>query len=79
MKRMLRDNVSVQGKMNTDKVVRAMTQYYISPITDVDRSPAQKVFNHHQRDFLPVAKYKTSQECVVSGQGEGHGIQERRL
>ena len=44
-KRMLRDNVSAQGKMNTlntDMVMRARMQYHNTPITDVGRSPSRQ-------------------------------------
>ena len=44
-KRLIRDHVSAQGKINTDKVLRDRMQYNNTPIPDVRRSPAQMVFN----------------------------------
>ena len=55
---MLRDNLSAQGKLNTYKIMRARMQYHNTPISDIRRSPAQIVFNHQLRDFIPLPAYK---------------------
>ena len=63
-KRILRDNVSPEGKVNTDRFLRAMLQYRNTPQPDTRMSPAQVVYGRHMRDFIPVVndKYEPKQE-----------------
>merc|ERR1712115_654443 len=63
-KRMLMDNMSPYGKVNTDRFLRAMLQYRNTPQPDTRMSPAQVVFGRYLRDFIPVAnnKYEPKQE-----------------
>ena len=48
MKRILMDNVSPNGSLNNDKMLRALLQYRNTPLPDVNLSPAQILF-HRQR------------------------------
>ena len=80
-KRMLRDNMSAQGKLNTDKIMRARMQYHNTPISDIRWSPAQIVFNRQLRDFIPVPtyKYRPSQEWVVMNEDRERAMAARRV
>ena len=66
-KMMLRDRMSAQGKLNTDKITRALMQHRNTPISDIRQSAAQIVFNCQLRNFGPVLpyKYRPCQEWVV--------------
>merc|ERR1719320_402506 len=66
-KRILRDNMSPDGKVNTDKFLRAMLQYRNTPQPDTRMSPAQIVFGRYLRDFIPVVndKYEPKQEWAM--------------
>ena len=63
-KRMLRENVSPNGHLNTDKFLRALLNHRNTPDRDTGLSPAQVIFGHPIRDFLPVkpGRYKPRQE-----------------
>ena len=63
-KRILMDNMSPDGKVNTDKFLRAMLQYRNTPQPDTRMSPAQIVYGRYLRDFIPVVnnKYEPKQE-----------------
>ena len=57
-KRMMRENVSAQGKINTDKFMRAMMPYHNMPIPDIGRNPAQMVFNRpHRYIFFKMYRF----------------------
>merc|ERR1712106_1271177 len=79
-KRLLRDNVSSNGSLATDKVMRALMQYRNTPLTDLRLSPAQVVFNRQLRDFLPVLphKYKPSQEWSLLQEDRERALASRR-
>ena len=66
-KRLLRDNMSANGSLHTDRVMRAVMQYRNTPLPDLRLSPAQIIFNRQLRDFIPVLsyKYRHSQEWVL--------------
>ena len=67
-KRILRDNLSTKGSLDTDKFARALMQYRNTPQQDTRLSPAQIIFNRQMRDFVPVLpyKYRPSQEwCLL--------------
>ena len=44
MKRLLRNNVSGDGKLNSDRFQQAVMQYRNTPNRDTGRSPAQVIF-----------------------------------
>ena len=66
-KRILMDNMSPDGKLNTDKFLRAMLQYRNTPQPDTRMSPAQIVYGRYLRDFIPVVndKYEPKQEWAL--------------
>ena len=51
-KRLLRDNMDPDGKVNNDKFLRAMLQYRNTPQPDTRLSPAQVVYGRYLRDFI---------------------------
>ena len=52
-KRLLEDNVGVNGSLNTNMVVRALLQLRNSPDRDCKLSPAEVLFGHQLRDAMP--------------------------
>ena len=54
MKRLLRNNVDHNGKLNTDAVTRAMLQLRNTPESDSGLSPAQILLGRTLRDSLPL-------------------------
>jgi len=54
MKRLLRDNVDRNGKLNTDTVTRAILQIRNTPESDSGLSPAQILLGRTLRDTLPL-------------------------
>ena len=54
MKRLLRDNVSSNGKLDTDAVTRGILQLRNTPETDSNLSPAQILLGRTLRDSLPL-------------------------
>ena len=59
VKRLLEDNVGLNGDLNTDKVVCALLQYRNTPDRDCQLSPAQILFGRTLRDGLPQLKKST--------------------
>ena len=66
-KRLLRDNMDPDGKVNNDKFLRAMLQYRNTPQPDTRLSPAQVVYGRYMKDFIPVVndKYEPKQEWAL--------------
>ena len=54
MKRLLRENTSYDGSLNTDRYLRALMAYRNTPDQDTKMSPAQVIFGRQLRDFLPA-------------------------
>jgi transposase InsO family protein len=52
-KRLLRDNISPNGDLNTDTAARALLQYRNTPLQDIGVSPAQLLYGRRLRDHLP--------------------------
>ena len=59
-KRMLLDNLTRNGGLDTDRFLRAILQYRNTPHQDCKKSPAQMVFGRMLRDFTPAMPYKYS-------------------
>ena len=53
-KRLLRDNTSNSGELNTDGVTRALLQYRNTPLRGIEDSPAEIIFGRRLRDGLPT-------------------------
>ena len=56
VKRMLRENVGVSGKLDQAKVSRALMQLRNTPDRDTGLSPAVALMGRQLRDFLPIPK-----------------------
>jgi len=56
MKRMIRDNVSITGKLDTAKFSRAILQYRNTKDRDTGKSPAEFLMGRQLRDFMPRSK-----------------------
>ena len=59
VKRMLRENLSPRGELDTDKFGRALLTYRNTPCKDLGASPAQILYGRTLRDHLP-----TPMECL---------------
>ena len=86
-KRMLRENVSNTGTLDTDKFRRALLNHRNTPDRDTGVSPAQIVFGRPIRDFIPIKPglYQPRQEWILTRErrelalARRHVVQERRL
>ena len=67
MKQLIRNNVGLEGALDTVKMGRALSQYRNIPDRDTGRSPAQVVFGRMIRDFLPVLRngYRPRKEWLL--------------
>ena len=57
-KRMLRENLTPTGSLDSDKFLRALLTYRNTPDRDTGKSPAQIIFGHPIKDFFPVHPQK---------------------
>ena len=53
-KRLLRDNTSGSGELDTNGVTRALLQYRNTPLRGLEDSPAEVIFGRRLRDGLPT-------------------------
>jgi transposase InsO family protein len=67
-KRMLQENTSNDGSLNTDKFCRALLQYRNTPVKHVGLSPSQILFHRNLRDSIPVdpVSLKPNQMWVIA-------------
>jgi hypothetical protein len=56
IKRLLKENMTITGKLDTTKMSRALLQYRNTADRDTGLSPAQALFGRELRDFLPRGK-----------------------
>ena len=69
-KRIIAQNTSRNGSLNTDKAVRAILQYRNTPLPELGLSPAQLLLHRQLRDSVPShpKHYRLHKEWVVSAQ-----------
>ena len=86
-KRMLRENVSSNLTLDTDKFKRALLTHRNTPDRDTGVSPAQVVFGRPIRDFIPIKPglYQPRQEWLLTRErrelalARRQVVQEKRL
>ena len=68
-KRIVYDNVSPNGSLDTDRAARAILQYRNTPIQGIGLSPAQLLLHRQLRDSVPAhpSLYKPHREWVKAG------------
>ena len=54
MKRLIRENTTAGGKLDTDKFLAAILMFRNTPDRDTNMSPAQVIFGRQVKDFLPI-------------------------
>jgi hypothetical protein len=57
-KRMMQDCIARNGSLDNDKFLRAVLEYRNTPHQDCKKSPAQMVFGHALRDYIPALPFK---------------------
>ena len=69
-KRMLRENSTPGGSLDTNIFLRALLCHRNTPDRDTGRSPAQVVFGRHIKDFFPIKpnKFKPRVEWHLTGE-----------
>ena len=79
-KRIIAQNTSRNGSLNTDKAVRAILQYRNTPLPELGLSPAQLLLHRQLRDSVPShpKHYRLHKEWVVSAQERDPSIQTRQ-
>ena len=62
------DNVSHNGSLNNDKVLKALLQYRNTPLPNINLSPAQILFHRQLKDSLPAHReqYHLHKDWVIA-------------
>ena len=63
-KRLIRDNVGIQGSLNTNQFTQALLAHRNAPDPHNKVSPAEIVFGHKVRDIIPASSYEPSEHWV---------------
>ena len=81
LKRMIRENLTRQGTLDSDKFAAAMMTYRNTPCRDTKLSPAQIIFGHQLRDFIPVkpGQFKPRQEWILTCEAREKALSRRHL
>ena len=58
MKRLCRSNVSPNGSLDNDRILRGLLAYRNTPDPDTNRSPAEVLFGRTLKEFLPMSSDK---------------------
>ena len=78
-KRMIRDNISSNGTIDTNKVAKAILQYRNTPLHDCNLSPAQILFHRQLRDSIPSkpSHYKLHSDWLTAAKYREDEFQQR--
>lgn len=81
VKRLLMDNASESGELDTDKFQRAMLQYRNTPDRDTKLSPAMCIFGRPIRDFIPIppGKYKPHETWRSTSMAREEALRNRHM
>ena len=78
-KRIVYDNISPNGSLDTDRAARAILQYRNTPIQGIGLSPAQLLLHRQLRDCIPSHPilYKPHKEWLIAGYEREKMLSER--
>jgi hypothetical protein len=81
VKRMITGNSGPQGELDTDKFQRAILQYRNCPDRDTKMSPAECLFGHPIRDFIPIlpGRYKPHNTWRETMQAREEALRNRHM
>ena len=80
-KRLLMDNIGINGSLDSDKFARAILQYRNTPLPDIQASPAQLLYGRTLRDHLPTLTdvLKIRSEWVTLAEDRERALAKRHL
>ena len=79
VKRLIADNVSPTGNLNTDSFSAAILNYRNTPDRDTEMSPSHILFSRQLRDSIPTnpENLKMRSEWVLTQQAREHALARR--
>lgn len=68
MKRLIHNNVSSDGSLNNNKIMRPLLEYRNTPLPDIKLSPAQILFHRQLKDGIPThrGQYHLHKQWVIA-------------
>ena len=80
-KRIISENVSPDGSLNTEATSRSLLQYRNTPIQGVGLSPAQILYHRTLRDSIPThpSLLKPHKQWLIAAQNREEALRERNL